>query len=361
MEEENKNKNIEGNDDFQRNNSLDNLPPPELPYYEEVSAINNSQSNENAIKLPLLPNNESGYSSTGSIYGGQENKNNLEERKTEKEDLDKVKTVTNISNNSTIYQSVNLSNVPSNINESSLISKDTMSKEPSKLIDDSTICKPCDTGYTSNGNQTHLPEIADIILPDNRDFVTLPIAEHIQKDPIHSISKVKEEKIEPLIPKQEINIRKSGNLSRYCNSTFNKEEILPLIINIALWIWFTLVIMSYIGIIHFPRGWGSSSSSSSSGGGSWDFSGIGSGSDAGAALVIILLIILIILLIVLMPYIYPEFILIALYLAYLYLHYDKISFYSSRSKIFSRKVYRYFLFLTFAEVYILFARCCYDI
>lgn len=313
-----------------RDSNASDLPPPELPFYDEIQSgggktlVTNSDSNNSN------DNNNCGYSSGSafnplpSIYDNLLQENTIQ-----------------VDNN----QSQNIHQVPS------------LSNDNNTLID-----KPSDNNENiikKNPDSSNLPTTLEIIAPVSQTDTPNTVYSSgttIPKDPIHQISNDMDDKNMPLIVQPKNSEHQKSCFKRYCISTFEKDELIGLILNLLLWGWISILIISYIGIIHFPRHNAFSGNNSS-----FDFSGIGS-SSSGDAFIIVLIILLIIILIILMPAIYPEFIFVCLYIAYLFFHYKSISFYGKRQTLlFNRKIYNIFVFSTFAGIYKIFARCCHDI
>lgn len=198
---------------------------------------------------------------------------------------------------------------------------------------------------------TYLPTTKDMITsnqPGNKDKTTPENSSSISNDPL-SVLKEDEGKEQSLLVKNFDSFKLTKSYQSFCET----KELVGLILNLVVWIWLTLLILSYVGIIYFPRKYLLSGSIST-----FDFNGFGSsgGNDVvGFIFLIIFIIILIIILIFLMPSIYPEFIFLVLYLAYLYFQFDSVHFKSQNYNSPARKVYLAFMFLTFGSLYKFFA------
>lgn len=302
-------------------NNEENLPPPELPNYEDIQKQQQEQQPQPQSQIqPMI--NPYPQPAPNTIY-------------------------------STFYSS-GAPNIYNNINNNN----------PPVTTPISPAAVP-NSIYTQP-QQQYIPSG-----PSSSDFITKPVPGDIQNtspqpdtaqqitstsgtipnDPIHSSEK--DNKQEALL----VPVMDDSNLD-YCERTCNRDEWIGIFLNLCLWGWMSLLVMSYVGVIHFPRAWGNIDGFDF-GGGSWG--GSSGGGDGLGILIVILIIIIIIILIILMPAIYPEFIFCVIYLAYVYWHYNSISFHRSRSSFFSETTYNLFLFFTFAEVYKFFARCCYPI
>lgn len=269
-----------------RETDTGNLPPPELPLYVEAQkGISNSNSNL------AVSNNDNGYSSEGGLFSSNSMNENISQNS-----VGQIPSI-NQTYTGTLFINTNQSIYPSE----SQINKPSIEEDKGNIV-------------TSIGNES---------------------------TPADPMKTIENDKIQPLNIEVK-SIREKDCITRYCELTLEENELKGLIINLILYGWMSLLIISYEGIIHFPRPLGLIDSNNIY------FSRFGSSSDSlGEYLLSLIIIIFIVVLIILIPVIYPELIFVLIYIIYVYYHYE-----SSSSLL-----YKICLFSSFAWVYKLIARC----